>query len=222
MIETFLLFPQVLLGYAGGAEPIAYPGQVWDRIYSIWLLVAVVIYLIVAVPMLYFMVKYRYRKGVREVGAPIEGSTGLEVLWTVIPLIIVIYLATQGFVLYQEQRTPPPNSLVVKVEGSMWSWSFEYPNGKKSTDELYVPVGKPVKLQMTSTDVIHAFYVPEAKVMEDVVPGRMTALWFQYNRTGEYTAFCREYCGTLHSYMLAKIKAVSPDEFERWLKEASS
>ncbi|MBI5379513.1 MAG: cytochrome c oxidase subunit II, partial [Nitrospirae bacterium] len=203
MMDSIIMFPGVLSGIAGGAVPIAYPGQVWDKMFNIWLIVAVAIYLIVAIPMLYFMVKYRYKKGVREEGAHIEGSTGLEVLWTVVPLIAVIYLATQGFVLYKEQRTAPPDSMVVRVEGFMWGWSFEYPNGKKTSDELYVPVGKPVKLLMTSTDVVHAFYVPQAKMVEDVVPGRLTSTWFQFNKTGDYTAFCREYCGTLHSYMLA-------------------
>jgi cytochrome c oxidase subunit 2 len=209
--------------FAGGASatPIAYPGQYWDQIFNIWLIVAVGIYLIVALPMLYFLVKYRYRKGVNEQGAheEIDPGPGIEVLWTVIPLIIVIYLATQSLVFYTSQRTPPADSLPVKVESAMWSWTFEYSNGKKSTSELYVPVGKPVKLLLTSRDVVHAFHIPEAKIMEDAVPGRVTHMWFQFNKTGEYRAYCREYCGTAHAYMLATIKVVTPEEFEQWLKQ---
>src|SRR3990172_4600569 len=113
---------------AGGASvtPIAYPGQYWDQMFTIWLIVAVGIYLIVALPMLYFLVKYRYRRGVNEQGAHEEDGPGIgiEVLWTVIPLIIVIYLATQSLVFYTRQRTPPADSLPVKVESAMWSWNF--------------------------------------------------------------------------------------------------
>lgn len=205
---------------AAWAEPVALPAGSWDLMYNIWLIIAVAIYLIVAVPMLYFLRKYRYQEGVNEVGSTEEGGTGLEILWTVIPLMIMIYLASQGFALYTTQRHAPAGAMPVKVQGMMWGWSFEYENGKKSISDLYVPVGKPVKLLMTSKDVIHSFHIPEAKTMEDVVPGRVTDMWFQFNKAGDYRAYCREYCGTAHSYMLATIKAVPADEFERWLKSS--
>lgn len=218
LVTLSLVSVDVLAGGAS-ATPIAYPGQYWDQMFTIWLIVAVGIYLIVALPMLYFLVKYRYRRGVNEQGAHEEGGLGIEVLWSVIPLIIVIFLATQSLAFYTRQRTPPADSLLVKVESAMWSWNFEYSNGKKSITDLYVPVGKPVKLLLTSKDVIHAFHIPDAKTMEDAVPGRVTHLWFQFNKTGEYRAFCREYCGTAHAFMLATIKVVTPEEFERWLKQ---
>jgi cytochrome c oxidase subunit 2 len=199
------------------AEPIAHPAASWDRMFNSWLLVAVGIYLIVAVPMLYFLWKYRYRAGVNERGAVEEGGPGIEVLWTVIPLIIMIYLATQSFALYAGQRTAPADALQVGVESAMWSWTFRYPNGKESAAELYVPVGKPVKLLLTSKDVIHSLHIPAAKIMEDAVPGRVTDLWFRFTKTGEYRGYCREYCGTAHAYMMATIKVVEPDEFEKWL-----
>lgn len=220
-MTTMLPFASTAATLAGVAAPVAYPGQHWDQIFNIWLVVAVAIYLIVIVPMTYFLVKYRYRKGGPETGAQEDGKLSIEVLWTVVPLIVVIYLATQSFALYGQQRTPPPDSLAVKVEGGMWFWNFEYPNGKKSVNELYVPVGKPVKLLMTSSDVVHAFHIVEAKTMEDVVPGRVTQMWFQFNRTGEYKAFCREYCGTLHSGMIGTIKVVTPEQFEQWLGQTS-
>ena len=135
-----------------------------------------------------------------------------------VPLIIVIYLAVQSAALYVEQRTPPPDSLVVKTEGMMWAWQFTYPNGKIAVATLTVPVGKPIKLEMTSRDVIHAFHIPAAKTMEDAVPGRVTHMWFQFNETGEFRAYCREYCGTAHAYMLATIKVVSEDEFATYLE----
>ena len=214
------LLPALAGGFAASAlaEPIASPAALWDRMFDIWLIIAVAIYLIVAVPMLYFLIKYRYREGVNEYGATEEGGPGIEVLWTVIPLIIMIYLATQSFALYARQRTAPPDALQVKVESWMWGWSFEYPNGKQSTSDLHVPVGKPVKLLLTSKDVVHAFHIPAAKIMEDAVPGRVTDLWFQFNKTGEFRAYCREYCGTAHAYMQATIKVVDSDAFERWLQ----
>ncbi|OGW59913.1 MAG: cytochrome c oxidase subunit II [Nitrospirae bacterium RBG_16_64_22] len=189
--------------------------------FNIWLVVAVIIYLVVALPMIYFLFRYRYRKGVNEEGSHEEGGFGIEILWTAVPLIIVIYLATQSFANYTQQRTAPPGALPVKVQGMMWAWTFEYPNGKKAVNDLYVPVGKPVKLLLTSTDVVHAFHIPEAKTMEDAVPGRVTHMWFQFNKIGEYRGYCREYCGTLHSMMLATIKVVSQDEFDKWLQQPS-
>ncbi|MDH5737270.1 MAG: cytochrome c oxidase subunit II [Gammaproteobacteria bacterium] len=202
---------------AASAVPVAYPADTWDQMYDIWILLAVVIYLIVAIPMLYFLFRYRYKEGVNEVGADEHGSMGIEILWTVIPLIIVIYLAVQGAAFYHKQRTPPPDAMVVKTEASMWAWQFTYDTGKSTYTELTVPVGKPVKLEMTSKDVIHAFHIPAAKTMEDAVPGRVTHLWFQFNETGEFPAFCREYCGTAHAYMRATIKVVSQDEFDQWV-----
>lgn len=209
--------PTLMFAQASAALPVAYPAQYWDQIYHIWLIVAVGIYVIVAVPMLYFLFRYRYRKGINEQGAIEEGGPGIEVLWTVIPLIIVIYLAVQGAAFYTKQRTAPPDSLPVKVEALMWAWIFEYPNGKQSGSVLYVPVGKPVKLLLSSRDVIHSFYVPDAKTMEDAVPGRVTQMWFQFNETGDYRALCREYCGTAHAYMAATIRVVTPEEFDEWL-----
>ena len=198
------------------AEPVALPAGNWDRMYDIWLAIAVAIYLIVAVPMLYFLTKYRYRPGVNEGGSTEEGGPGIEILWTVVPLIIMIYLATQSFALYAGQRTAPPDAMPIKVDSMMWAWMFEYPNGKQSTQELVIPVGKPVKLLLTSKDVIHSFHIPAAKVMEDAVPGRVTELWFQFLKPGEYRGYCREYCGTAHAFMQATLKVVEPAEFEAY------
>ena len=99
----------------------------------------------------------------------------------------------------------------------MWAWHFEYPNGKTLIAEFYVPVGKPIKLELTSSDVVHALHIPEAKTMEDAIPGRITHMWFQFNETGEFQSYCREYCGTAHAYMLATIKVVSQEEYDQWL-----
>jgi cytochrome c oxidase subunit II len=199
------------------ALPLAYPGDAWDQMFLIWISLAVGIFLLVSLPMGWFLLRYRFQKGINEVGADEHASSRLEVLWTVVPLMIVIYLAVQSATLYARQRTAPPDAMVVKTQAQMWSWQFTYPNGKTVYSELRVPVGKPVELELTSLDVIHAFHIPEAKTMEDAVPGRVNHMWFQFNKTGDYRAFCREFCGTAHAYMLATIKVVPQAEFDQWL-----
>jgi|TARA_B100001964_G_scaffold184346_1_gene204227 cytochrome c oxidase subunit 2 len=200
--------------------PIAYPADRWDRIFDIWIALAVVIYLIVAVPIIYFMVKYRYKEGENEIGADEHGNMGLEILWTIIPTIIVIYLAFQSAAIYTAQRTAPADSLLIRADAMMWAWQFDYPNGKSTIGNLTIPVDQPIKLELTSRDVIHSFYVPAAKTMEDAVPGRVTNLWFQFNETGEFISFCREYCGTAHAYMNATINVVTQEEYDEWLKSS--
>lgn len=212
--------PTLMVAQAGTATtPLAFPAPYWDQMFDIWLVVAVVIYLLVALPMLYFLYRYRYRKGINELGAVETGGPGIEILWTVVPLIVVIYLAVQSTAFYTQQRTPPPDAMQVSAEGMLWAWNFEYSNGKRSVGVLTIPVGKPINLSLTSRDVIHAFHIPAAKTMEDAVPGRVTRMWFQFNETGDYQAFCREYCGTAHSYMLARIHVVTEEEFATWLDQ---
>jgi len=236
------------LVFAGEASVLARPYDLWDTIYKIWLVVAVVIYLVVAIPSLYFMIKYRYKPGEREVGdQEHEGHWGLEALWTILPLIIVLYLATHGFAIFTQMRNPPENSMELKVTAFSWGWMFQYPNGKmvvasaiRDTEDskckpedcykvdgalqqyVYVPAGVPIKAVLTSQDVIHSFYVQPAGVTQDAVPGRTTITWFQINEPGEYWVFCREYCGQWHSRMFAKLKVVPKEEFDRWLNEGVS
>jgi cytochrome c oxidase subunit 2 len=117
-------------------------------------------------------------------------------------------------------RTPPANAMEVEVTGWRWAWEFRYPNGKK-TSELTVPIGKPVRLIMTSKDVLHSFFVPQMRVKEDVIKGRYSYLWFTPTRLGDAPVFCAEYCGTLHSKMLSVIHVVSQEEFEDFLVDRS-
>ncbi len=240
----FLLI--VAVSFAGEAESqvLARPHDLWDIIYKIWLIISVVIYAVVAIPSLYFMIKYRFKPGEREIGdQEHEGHWGLEALWTIVPLIIVLYLATHGFALFTQMRKPPENAMELKVTAFAWGWMFQYPNGKmviaqaiKDTDDkkckpeecygidgvfqnyVYIPAGVPIKAVLTSQDVIHSFYVQPAGVTQDMVPGRTTYAWFQINKPGEYWVFCREYCGQWHSRMFAKLKVVPKEEFDKWLK----
>jgi cytochrome c oxidase subunit 2 len=171
--------------------------------------------------MLYFAVIYR-RKGELDHETPaIEGNNTLEVLWTVFPTIVCIWVAYLGYESWEAIRTVPADAMEVNVVGRKWAWDFEYKNGKKTTGELVVPVDKPVKLVMTSTDVLHNFFVPVLRTKMDVIPGRYTYQWFRPIKTGNFQVFCTEYCGKEHSAMLARLKVLPTNEFERWLADDS-
>lgn len=162
--------------------------------------------------MLYFAVKYRRRSP--EQSTPyITHNASLETVWTLIPTIGVIYIFYFGFSTYREMRTPPANALEIMVDAYSWRWDFQYPNGKKTTNELYVPVGRPVRFVMTSHDVLHSFFVPAMRVKEDVRGGVYSYLWFTPIMTGTFPIFCAEYCGTQHSAMRATLHVVSEEEY---------
>lgn len=173
---------------------------------------------------------FRYRKrheGQRTAG--IEGSRTLEIAWSVIPALILVVIFVWGFRDYLNLAVPPAGAIDVRVLAQKWSWSFTYPkhgvtvSGKiegNVDDPFVVPVGRPVKLTMSSKDVIHSFYVPAFRVKKDVVPNRYSVIWFQAEQEGVYDVMCAEYCGTGHSTMLAKIKVVPEGDYERWLQTA--
>jgi len=171
--------------------------------------------------MLYFAVKYRQRDGVDHETPAIEGNNALEVIWTVFPTLVCIWVAWLGYDSFVDLRTPPPGAMEVNVTGRKWAWDFQYKNGKRTTSELVVPVGEPVKLIMTSKDVLHSFFVPVMRTKMDVIPGRYTHEWFRPIKTGDFQVFCTEYCGNEHSKMLARLKVLPKAEFERWLADDS-
>lgn len=169
--------------------------------------------------MIFFAIKYRRRNGVDHETPQIEGSKFLEVLWTVIPSLVCIFVAGYGYAVFDRMRKAPEDALEINVKGRQWNWTFTYSNGKELTNEFYVPVGKPVKLILTSNDVLHSFFVPGMRTKMDAIPGRYTYQWFRPVVTGEQQVFCTEYCGTLHSQMLAKMHVVSEDEYARWIAD---
>ena len=151
--------------------------------------------------MLYFAIRYRQRGGVDHETPQILGSHALEVIWTVVPTIVCIFVSIYGYKVYKEMATAPPKALEVMVTGKQWSWSFEYPKGKKTMNEIVVPVDEPVKFVMTSKDVLHSFYSPAMRVKQDLVPRRYTYAWFEATKPGTYRLTCAEYCGTSHAQM---------------------
>lgn len=170
----------------------------------------------ILVAIAYFIMKYR-RKSENDVTPVITHNNKLEVTWSVIPLIITLVLFGWGFQTYVSLTTPPDDAYEVNVTAQKWLWNFSYENGARSTGELHVPAGRPVKLIMSSQDVIHSFFVPDYRIKQDVVPGRYTEVWFRVPEPGESIIFCTEYCGTGHSDMSGKVVVHEQEEFETWL-----
>jgi cytochrome c oxidase subunit 2 len=163
--------------------------------------------------MVYFVIRYRREKHPQP--ADIEGSTWLEITWTIIPTLIVLTMFYYGLTGFEFLKKVPPGSMPVKVIARQWSWLFQYENGVQDP-ELRVPVGKPIKLLLTSQDVIHGFYVPAFRIKQDVVPGMTNTLWFQPTEAGTFDVMCSQYCGLEHSHMLTKIVVLPEEEFTKW------
>lgn len=191
-----------------------------DWLFDFILYISLFFFLLIVGLMLLFIVRYRRRKGAASEKSA-SHHTALEVTWTVIPLILVGVIFYLGFVSYMNLVTPPGNTYEINVTGQKWAWMFSYPNGYVD-ENLHVPVNVPVRLVMTSEDVIHSFFVPAFRVKKDVVPGRYSNVWFEATAAGEYDLFCAEYCGTSHSDMIAKVVVHPPGEFEIWLEGASN
>ena len=147
-----------------------------------------------------------------------DHNVWLEVTWTIIPSILVMVMFWYGWEGYLSLRRVPDNAIPVQGTARMWSWLFTYENGKTS-DKLYVPVGQPVNVRLTSVDVLHAFYVPAFRVKRDTVPGMETYAWFVAEEPGSYDLFCAEYCGVAHSAMITTVEAIPAAEFAAWLED---
>lgn len=205
--DTFWLPPQS----SSGAPSV-------DTAFYFILYVAAFFFLLIVCLMTFFVVRYRRRPDVGP-AASRSHNTFLEILWSGIPLVLVAIMFSLGFAGYMDLRNPPRDAYEIHVTGQKWSWSFQYPNGYEDTN-LHVPVDVPVKLVMSSNDVIHSLFIPAFRIKQDLVPGRYTTTWFRATRPGEYDLECAEYCGTSHSDMLAKVIVHPSGAFEPWLQEA--
>jgi cytochrome c oxidase subunit 2 len=187
-----------------------------DHVLYFLLAISVFFGLLIAGLIVVFMVRYR-RRSPEEVGAAVPPSLALELAWTAIPLGIVMIIFFWGASLYATIAHPPADALPIDVVGKQWMWKLQHMEGRREINELHIPVGRPVKLTMTSEDVIHSFFVPAFRTKQDVVPGRYTMTWFQATKVGSYHLFCAEYCGTIHSGMVGQIVAMEPTDYARWL-----
>lgn len=177
---------------------------------------------VVAASAAYFMI--RYRRQTKQVAASFPRAPEQPpLIWEIGAVVLLATLFLVWWVIgmrqYVELRVAPENARVVYVTAKQWMWKFAYPEGPSSMAKLYVPAGRPVKLIMTSRDVIHSFFVPDFRVKYDVVPGRFTTLWFEAKEPGTYQILCTEYCGTGHSIMRGEVIALEPAAFSRWLDQ---
>jgi len=169
--------------------------------------------------MVYFII--RYRKSKHPEATQIEGSNTLEIIWTVVPTILVLVMFYYGWSGWKFQKDIPDDALPIKSIARMWSFTFEYENGL-ITDTLFVPINKAVNLDLIATDVLHSIYIPAFRIKQDMVPGKQTNIWFESEKEGEYEIFCAEYCGLRHSYMKSVVKVIPLNEFDLMFKMDSS
>src|SRR6266850_279370 len=181
--------------------------------------------LLIAGLIFYLGVKYR-RRHPDDVGTPppehSRATTALEATWSAIPLALMLFLFVWGARVYFTMARPPADATQFYVVGKQWMWKIQHPEGNREINELHVPVGRPIKLTMTSEDVIHSFFLPSFRVKQDVVPGRYSTLWFQADRVGVYHLFCSQYCGVEHSKMAGRVEVLEPHEYQAWLAGAKS
>ena len=191
-----------------------------DNLFNVILWICVFFFLLVTVLLVALVVKYRHRPGM-EHDQSVGHSMTLEITWTIIPSIIVVFLYYYGFKQYMNLAVEPPNSYEVVATGRMWQWGFTYPNGY-SDPELHVPVNTPVRVILESEDVIHSLFIPAFRVKKDDVPGRYNRLWFQATEPGEYDIYCAAYCGTNHSTMRSRVIVhKSQADFDSWMAVAN-
>ena len=172
--------------------------------------------LLISAILIFFVLRYR-RRSPYEIPRPIAGSHKLETLWSVIPFLIAMTIFGWASKVYFEQYSPPQNAVEVYVVGKQWMWKIQHSTGQREINELHVPIGRKIKLIMTTEDVIHSFFVPAFRMKADVVPGKYTTQWFEATKTGTFHLFCAEYCGMNHSGMIGSVIVMESREFDNWL-----
>ena len=205
--EQFPLFPERASAMAAEI----------DALYFFALGITAFFSLLIAVLVLYFASRY-HRRHPDEIGEPDRAAVWLEVVWSVIPLAILLFMFAWGAKVFFEARRVPADAREYFVVGKQWMWKFQHPEGHREINTLHVPVGEPIKLTMGSEDVIHSFFLPEFRVKQDVIPGRYTTMWFEADKTGTFRIFCAEYCGAEHSLMRGSLVVMEPEEYARWLE----
>jgi cytochrome c oxidase subunit 2 len=190
-----------------------------DNLFQVHIGLISFLFALIVVILVYSLVVFRRKKGETGDGAHIEGNTTLEIAWTLIPLLIVIFLAYLGAYSLGEVRRIDMTALQVKVTAGQWYWQFQYPEYGVTSTELYLPVNRQVDLQMSSNDVIHSFWVPEFRVKQDIVPGLVTELRITPTLLGNYKVLCAELCGASHAYMEGLVMVVEKNSFENWIAD---
>lgn len=205
----FPLFPERASTIAGRVDNVFF------------VLVAISVFFTFAIGFTIIFFAIRYRKGSSaDRSHAFSSNLKLEIAWMGIPFVIVLGIFAIGTQVFVEMFIPPKDATPIYVVGKQWMWKIQHPQGRSEINEIHLPLGKPVKLIMTSQDVIHSFYIPAFRMKQDVVPGRLTSEWFEPNKVGRYHLFCAEYCGTEHSRMGGWAVVMEPADYEKWLKGA--
>jgi len=213
MPHAFPLFPQEASTLAPAVDHLFY------FLTAVSIFFSALIFLLV----FYFAIKYRRRS--KDEPPPknqVINNIPLEVTWTVIPMILVAIMYFWGADIYVRNSQPPPNATEIFVIGKQWMWHIEHTNGKREINSLHIPEGVPIKLTMTSQDVIHDFFVPAFRVKKDVLPDRYTSEWFEATKVGKYHFFCNQYCGMGHSLMRGWVYVMTPEDYQKWLNSGVS
>ncbi len=215
------VFSHPLIGSYGLPHSDSTFGPEVQWLWDLWFWVSVFFTVLITGLAVFFCIKYRFRKGIREVADPsTDHNTALEITWSVIPLIIMMVMFVLGFKDYMNMQTPPSGCYNIGVQAWQWHWQFTYPDGA-ATNTLYMPVNTPVKFSMTSKDVLHGFWIPQFSVQRDVVPGRTMTVWVKAVHTGHFVLQCSEYCGDGHSEMRANVDVMPIPAFKKKLAQAS-
>lgn len=187
-----------------------------DYLYFYLILISVGFTIPIVVVIFFFFIRYREKEKFMT-GAEIHGSIALETVWSIIPFVISMTIFLGGAIVYYNQYNPPPDSMEVYVVGKQWMWKFQHSTGHREINELHVPVGRNIKMTMTTEDVLHDVYIPAFRTKADVIPGRYTTLWFNATKPGKYHLYCAEYCGLNHSGMGGYVYVMEQRDFDNWL-----
>jgi cytochrome c oxidase subunit 2 len=187
-----------------------------DALYFFLVGLSVVMSVLIATLVVAFAIKFR-RRHKDEVGAQVHGGLMLELAWTVVPFLIAMVIFFWGAKVYFVMASPPAETLNIYIVGKQWMWKVQHTTGQREINELHVPVGRPVKLIMTSEDVIHNFSIPAMRIKADVIPGRFVQIWFEPTKPGTYQVFCAEYCGTQHSGMIGQVVVMESTAYQTWM-----
>jgi cytochrome c oxidase subunit II len=227
VIVGILVIPTSILTYLGISASRLMPVEgsaqslIVDRMWNQDMAAIAFLFSVIMVPLVYSLIVFRRRKGETGDGKHDEGNTKLEITWTIVPLLLVTVYAYLGAYSLGETRMPDPNALVINVTAHQWDWSFDYPEGF-SSNELHVPLNRQVLLKMTSLDVIHSFWVPEFRLKQDILPGRLTELRITPVILGSFKVRCAELCGTSHAYMERPVMVTSQAEYDTWAKQQAA
>lgn len=216
-LKDELIFQKVHTGSFWFPQEASATAASTDVLFNVILWISIFFMVLITGLMLTFVWKYRRREGVKAERTATH-QTSLELLWTIIPSILAVFIFYFGISTYIDIRTPPTDAMEIQVTGQKWVWNFTYPNGLVSPD-LHVPVGEPIRLTMRSEDVIHSMYIPAMRAKMDVVPGKYSKMWFTPNKEGQYQIFCAEYCGQGHSSMLSQLYVHKVEDYNKWLQD---